>query len=430
MKIIDVKSLQVLDSRGNPTVQVDVFLEDGSFGSFRVPSGASTGIHEAHELRDKNENVYHGKSVEKAVENVLKIKEGLIGLDFTQKTFDEKLISIDGSGNKEVLGANAILGLSIAFAKASAKYYNLPTFEYIYRITNDINLKNKKIMDLPEIHPFANVINGGLHAGNKLNIQEFMLIPTFGSLQDKVRAISEIYHTLKEIIKKEYGRSNTSVGDEGGFAPEIEKAEDALNLLVRAIKEADYDGKVMLAMDAAASDFYDKESNMYETEEGNEIDYKGLTDFYNNLIEKFPIISIEDPMAEDDFEGFEFFKKNIKELTFNNPLNNSKQVLVVGDDLLVTNPDRVKMAQEKDLCNSLLLKINQIGTLTESIEAHKLAQSANWHTIVSHRSGETTDDFIADLAVALESSIKLGAPARGERVAKYNRLLNIYFMEE
>lgn len=427
MIISNIDALQILDSRGNPTIQVKVTLNDGSTGVFQVPSGASTGIHEACELRDGNNNLYHGKSVEKAVENVFKIKSKLIHNDFTQKTLDDELIRIDGSENKSIIGANAILGISIAFAKASAKYHNLPLYEYLYRLANNLDFSDSKTkMTLPDVHLFANVINGGLHSGNKLNVQEFMLVPLFENVNLKIRAISEIYQTLKKLIEEKYGKSNTSVGDEGGFAPDISKCEEALDLLVEAIRVSNYEGQVALALDAAASDFYLKDENIYEIEDGLKLNYKQLTDFYNNLISKYPLISIEDPFAEDDFTGFNYFVKKVAKLKIINPLNNKKEILIVGDDLLVTNPKRINMAIEKNLCNSLLLKINQIGTLTESIEAHKLSKSQNWHTIVSHRSGETADDFISDLSVALESSIKIGAPARSDRVAKYNRLLNIY----
>jgi len=426
MIIQDIESLQILDSRGNPTVQVKVVLEDGSSGVFKVPSGASTGIHEACELRDDNKNLYHGKSVEKAVENVYKIKDELIDKDFNQSTLDEELIRIDGTENKSLIGANAILGISIAFAKASAKYYNLPLYEYLYRIVNNIDFKKKSNFELPNIHLFANVINGGLHSGNLLNVQEFMLVPMFGDLKAKVRAISEIYQTLKVLIKEKYGKNNTNVGDEGGFAPEISKCSEALDLLVEAIRKSNYEGQVGLALDAAASDFYLSEQNKYEIEHGLILDYKELTNFYSDLINNYPLISIEDPMAEDDFEGFAYYMKNVAKMNYVNELNGKKDTLVVGDDLLVTNPERISIAVDKKLCSSLLLKINQIGTLTESVKAHLMAKKQGWHTIISHRSGETEDDFIADLAVATESSIKIGAPARSDRVAKYNRLLNIY----
>lgn len=426
MKIINIAALQILDSRANPTLQVDVVLEDGSRGSFQVPSGASTGIHEALELRDNNKNIYHGKSVLKAIENIEKIKEQLYNIDFSQETLDEELKKIDGSENKEVIGANAILGISVAFAKASAKFYNLPLYEYLYRLANNVNFTNKKMMKLPEVHIFANVINGGLHSGNSLNIQEFMLIPTFGSIEDKIRSVSEIYMVLKDLISQNYGKSQTAVGDEGGFAPEISKASEALDLLTKAIEKADYKDMVLLAMDAAASDFYNSITKKYEVEKGLELDYKELTKYYSDLVAKYPIISIEDSMSEDDFAGFSYYLKALSKTKDVNALTGKKEILSVGDDLLVTNPKRIKTAIDKKLANALLLKINQIGTLTESIAAHKMAKSAGWHTIVSHRSGETCDDFISDLAVGLGASIKLGAPARGERVAKYNRLLNIY----
>lgn len=430
MKIIEVKALEILDSRGNPTLQVDVLLEDGSKGSFQVPSGASTGIHEAHELRDGNKNIYHGRSVENAVSNVFQVANHLVGNNYTQNSLDDTLIKLDGTSNKEVLGANAILGISVAFAKASAKFYNLSLNDYLYRLINKVNFTNKKGIDLSsvDVHLFSNVINGGLHAGNALNIQEFMILPLFGTLQEKVRAVSEVYQTLKVLIEEKYGKSNTSVGDEGGFAPAIVKAEEGLDLLMEAISKSNYDNMFGLAMDAAASDFYDEDSKKYEVEVNLKLNYKELTTYYNNLIAKYPIICIEDPMSEDDFEGFSYFMKNIKKLNKVNILTSKKQkkCLVIGDDLLVTNPARIKIAKEKKLCDSLLLKINQIGTLSESIEAFKMAKSFDWHVVISHRSGETIDDFISDLAVAMNSSIKLGAPARGERVAKYNRLLNIF----
>lgn len=426
MRIIQIDALQILDSRGNPTLQVSVILEDGSFGVFEVPSGASTGIHEAHELRDKDESYYFGKSVSKAISNIEEIRDSLYDKDFTQKTLDDKLIEIDGTPNKEKLGANSILGISIAFAKASAKYYNIPLFDYLNRLFNGKSFQGNSIAAVDNVHPFANLINGGLHSGNDLMVQEFMVVPVFGSIHDKIRSIAEIYQCLKLIISSKYGKSNTGVGDEGGFAPNISSVEDALDILVKAIERANYTGKVKIAMDAAASDFYIKETNKYEVEKGKYLDFKELSDFYNKLIERYPIISIEDPFVEDDFKAFNYFIKHSRKLTEVNPLTKDKSILIVGDDLLVTNTSRIEEAVSKKLCNSLLLKINQIGTLSESLEAFKLANNNNWHTIVSHRSGETIDSFISDLAVALGSSIKLGAPARGERVAKYNRLIEIY----
>lgn len=426
MKIINIDALQILDSRGNPTLQVSVILDDGSKGTFQVPSGASTGIYEALELRDNNKEVYHGKAVTLALEHVDAIKNDLYGRDFTQKELDDFLITIDGTDNKGSLGANTILGISIAFAKACAIYYNLSLHEYLYRLNNGISFTNKT--NAVPINPilFSNIINGGLHSGNKLNIQEFMIIPVMDNLKDNVRAVSEIYHTLKDIIAKKYSKQSTAVGDEGGFAPNISKTKDALSLLTKAIEECGYTGKIKLAMDAAASDFYDKETKMYEVEHGFKLTKEQLIIYYNELVDDFPIISIEDPFAEEDYDAFKKFKKEAKKLNEINPLTGKRELLIVGDDLLVTNPTKVKYAIKEKLCNSLLLKINQIGTLSESLEAYRLAKDSGWHVIVSHRSGETTDSFIADLSVALNSSIKIGAPARGERVAKYNRLLEIY----
>ncbi len=426
MEIISIDAIEILDSRGNPTLKATVVLQDGSKGTFMVPSGASTGIHEAHELRDNDKQRYHGKGVQKAVQNILSISEKLYFREFTQESFDKALIDLDATKNKEILGANAILGLSCAFARASAKFYNLPLHEYLYRMKHSISYSNKKRQVKPQVTPFANVINGGLHAGNDLQVQEFMIIPLKGDFTYKTRVVSEIYHTLKSLIEKQYGKESTAIGDEGGFAPALSKSKEALDLLVEATKQCGYTEEIGFALDAAASDFYDTETKKYQIEKDLHLDYKELTQYYNELLKEYPLISIEDPMAEDDFEGFMYFMANSLEPKEKNIFSNKKKVLVVGDDLLVTNPKRILEAQKEKLCNSLLLKINQIGTLTEAIQAHKLAESSGWHTIVSHRSGETPDDFIADLAYALESSIKLGAPARGERVAKYNRLLELY----
>ncbi len=426
MEIISIDAIEILDSRGNPTLKATVVLQDGSKGTFMVPSGASTGIHEAHELRDNDKQRYHGKGVQKAVQNILSISEKLYFREFTQESFDKALIELDATENKEILGANAILGLSCAFARASAKFYNLPLHEYLYRMKHSISYSNKKRQVKPQVTPFANVINGGLHAGNDLQVQEFMIIPLKGDFTYKTRVVSEIYHTLKSLIEKQYGKESTAIGDEGGFAPALSKSKEALDLLVEATKQCGYSEEIGFALDAAASDFYNTETKKYQIEKDLHLDYKELTQYYNELLKEYPLISIEDPMAEDDFEGFMYFMANSLEPKEKNIFSNKKKVLVVGDDLLVTNPKRILEAQKEKLCNSLLLKINQIGTLTEAIQAHKLAESSGWHTIVSHRSGETPDDFIADLAYALESSIKLGAPARGERVAKYNRLLELY----
>lgn len=427
MKIIDINALQILDSRGNPTLQVKILLEDGSNGTFQVPSGASTGIHEAHELRDGNKNEFHGKSVYNAVTNINNIKEKLLNTNFTQSSLDDTLIKLDNTKNKELLGANTILGISVAFAKASAKFYNLPLSEYLYRLINEKSFKLKtKQLELKKPQLFCNIINGGLHSGNQLNIQEFMILPNLSSLELDIKATSEIYQTLKQLIEKKYGKSETGVGDEGGFAPNLSKSTEALDLIVEAIEKTNYSGQVNLALDAAASDFYNENTKLYEVEPELKLNYKDLTKYFQNLCEKYPLISIEDPMSEDDFEGFAHYQQNGIKIQTKNPLTNKKTILNVGDDLLVTNPERIELAIKQKLCNSLLLKINQIGSLTESINAYKLTKSKKWEVIVSHRSGETTDDFISDLAVAMQSSIKLGAPARGERVAKYNRLLNIF----
>ena len=425
MNILVVRGLEILDSRGNPTLWTKIVLEDGSIGEFEVPSGASTGVHEAHELRDGTE-AFNGKGVSKAVENVERIAQQIEGKSFSQKELDDYLIQLDGTNNKEFLGANAILGVSVAFAKAMAQYYQLPLHEYLHRIVYDKKFSLKTHQKKPQVTPFANVVNGGLHSGNGLQVQEFMLVPNLGDFYKNTQAIAETYQNLKTLISKQYGSEATGLGDEGGFAPPISTPEEALDLLQEASKNAGYENEMFFAIDAAATDFYDEKSQKYEIIKGKFYDYKQLTSYYNSLLEKYNLISIEDPMAEDDFKGFSYFMKHVSNLGYTNPVTQSKKPLVVGDDLLVTNPQRIKTAKSKKLCNALLLKINQIGTLTQSIEAFSLADNAGWHTTVSHRSGETTDTFIADLAYALSSSIKLGAPARGERVAKYNRLLKIY----
>lgn len=426
MKIISLDSMQILDSRGNPTLRVDIILEDGSFGRFDVPSGASTGIHEALELRDNDKNLYGGKSVFNVVENVKNLREVLIGKDFTQRELDKELIDFDGTENKSRIGANACIGVSIAFAKALAKFLNIPLYDYIHKFANDLDMKSK-ISKPGQVYLFANVINGGIHSGNDLNMQEFMIVPVFGSIPEKVRAISETYHVLKDLISKKYGKSSTGVGDEGGFAPEISKATEALDLIVAAIKKAGYENRVFIATDPAISNFYDTKTKLYEIEKDKKLNYKQLTSFYLDLLKNYPLLMIEDPMAEDDFDGFAYFMKSMKKFkSFENPITSEMKPFVVGDDLLVTNCKRVKMAIEKRLCNGLLLKVNQIGTLSEAIDAYNLAKKVGWQIVVSHRSGETTDDFIADLTSGLSASIKLGASARGERIAKYNRFLEIY----
>lgn len=404
-KIIDIKARQVLDSRGNPTIEVDIFT-DNAIGSAMVPSGASTGIYEAHELRDK-EKAYHGKSVMKAVKNVnTPIRKKLIGQDvLSQEAIDKLLISLDGTANKEKLGANAILGVSLAVARAAAAAKELPLYAYLGELTG-----RKPILPIP----FSNVINGGQHAEGGLEFQEFMIVPIGAkTFAEATQMVAETYHTLKDLLKKKYGPQTTRLGDEGGFAPSLKNAEEALDLLVEAIKIAGYTGKVKIAMDTAASEFYHTNGTYLKDNKTAE----KLCDYYLALIKKYPIISLEDPYDQDDKEAW----KNITKKT-----NKMTSFQIVGDDLLVTNPARIQQALQEKWCNALLLKVNQIGTLTEALKAAQMAMDAGWHVMVSHRSGETEDPFIADLAVALGcGQIKLGAPARSDRTAKYNQLIRI-----
>lgn len=402
--ISKIRARQILDSRGNPTIEVDV-LTGLWKGRAKVPSGASTGKHEALELRDKNKS-FHGKSVQRAIRNVEgEIFKKLRGKDVRrQDLIDRALIRLDGTKNKSRLGANALLGVSIACSRAAAHCEHKPYFHYLKMLS-----KNKSFV-MPV--PFMNVINGGEHADNNLCFQEFMIVPMLKDFSSSMRAGVETYHELKKIIKKKYGSGSTNLGDEGGFAPNIDKVEDAFKLLVSAIKKAGYEGKIKIAIDAAASYFYKK---TYYTVDGKRMSAQQLIEFYVSLVKKYPIISIEDPFDEEDFESFASLNKVI-----------GKYVMIVGDDLTVTNIERMKIAIKQKSCNCLLLKVNQIGTLSEAIEAALLAKKHKWNVMVSHRSGETTDTFIADLAVGLGCGmIKLGAPARGERTAKYNELLRI-----
>ncbi|MBN1376864.1 phosphopyruvate hydratase [Candidatus Woesearchaeota archaeon] len=405
MKINEMIARMVLDSRGNPTVECEMH---NSYTGVRaiVPSGKSTGKHEAVELRDKKSS-FNGMGVEKAVKNINKIiKKNIINKDWEQETLDNFLIKLDNTENKSRLGANAILAVSMAFARLNAMSKNDELFFYLQKITG-----NKKI-SLPI--PFCNVINGGVHAGNDLMMQEFMIVPKAGSFKENTRIISETYHELKRIIRKKYGKNAVNVGDEGGFAPPIETAEEALDLLMKAIINSKHKSQLRIAMDCAASDFYKK--GKYEIEKNSYVSAEELGNYYIKLIKKYPIVSIEDPFAEDDFEAWNKFMEKI----------NKRNIQVVGDDLLVSNKKRIEEAAEKKLCNGLLLKPNQIGTVTEAIEAAKSAMKNNWNVMVSHRSGETEDTFICDLAVALNcKQIKIGAPCRGERTCKFNRLLRI-----
>lgn len=381
-------------------MEVELFTEQGLFMA-SVPSGASTGKYEARELRDKTKR-YQGKGVLQAVKNVNEIiAPKLKGKNADQQAeIDELMITLDGTENKSSLGANAILPVSVAVCRAGS--FGIPLYQYISQLAN-------RKYSLPR--PGFNIINGGAHAGNELSFQEFMIVPTAKTFAESLRVAAEIYHTLKEVLKKEFGPLAINVGDEGGFAPPLTMPEEALDLLLQAIKKAGYEGQIKIILDVAASEFYSQgkyrmKKNVYSSEE--------LLDYYLKLIKKYPLIGLEDPFAQDDWDSF--VKLTEKLGSFN----------VIGDDLLTTNLERIKKAQQKRACNGLILKINQIGTITEAIAAAKYSLDNNWQVFVKHRSGETTDDFIADLSVGLGTGwILAGAPARGERLAKYNRLLRI-----
>lgn len=407
-KIIKVHGREVLDSRGNPTVEVEVTTEK-SFGRAIVPSGASTGAHEAVELRDGDKSRYFGKGVLKAISNVDgEIADAVIGMDSDdQIELDKKMIELDGTENKGRLGANAILGVSMACAHASANERGVALYEYL----------NPEAVTLPL--PMMNIINGGAHADSGLDIQEFMIMPVGGkSFKEALRMGTEVFHTLKNILK-ENGLA-TSVGDEGGFAPNLPNNEAALEYVVKAIETAGYKPwkEIMIALDVAASEFYDRENGLYNIKvEGKpeQLSNGELVAYYDVLLRKFPIISIEDPFDEDDWDGF---KKMVKSA--------GKTIQIVGDDMLVTNVKRLEKAIEEDAANSILIKVNQIGTLTETVSAIDMARNANWTSIVSHRSGETEDTTIADLVVAMETGqIKTGSLSRTDRICKYNQLLRI-----
>jgi len=418
MAISRIHARQIFDSRGNPTVEVDLLTPDGLFRA-AVPSGASTGIYEALEMRDKDPKKFLGKGVSKAIENVNTIiAPKLVGMsDVTnQKAMDQIMLDLDGTENKSKLGANAILGVSLAIAKAGAARKKVPLYKHLADLAG-----NKDVL-LPV--PSFNVINGGSHAGNKLAMQEFMIFPSGAStFSEAMRMGAETYQCLKSVIKKKYGQDATNVGDEGGFAPNIQSNKEALELVKEAISAAGYTGKISIAMDTAASEFWNADMNKYDLDfkspAGNPDDenrYKTpeqLGDVYRDFIKNYPIVSIEDPFDQDDWQGYTDFTASVSEQ-------------VVGDDLLVTNPKRITTALEKKACNALLLKVNQIGSLTEAIDACNMAQQAGWGVMVSHRSGETEDSFIADLVVGLcTGQIKTGAPCRSERLSKYNQLLRI-----
>ncbi|HLG24804.1 MAG TPA: phosphopyruvate hydratase [Candidatus Nanoarchaeia archaeon] len=407
-KIKKIKASEVLDSRGNPTVEVNLSVGLQFFRAI-VPSGASTGIHEALELRDDDKKRYNGKGVLKAVNNVNSIiSKKLIGKDCTkQKEIDSLLIELDGTDNKSKLGANAILAVSMANCIAGASCSGKTLYNYLHQLSNS----KKLLLPVPQM----NIINSGAHAGVKNDVQEHMIIPTgFKKFSDALRAGVEAYNSLKKILRKTYGAKETLLGDEGGFSPHVLHIERRLELMLHAIKETGYSGKIQIGLDCAASEFYNKEKNNYKIMD-NEYSQDELADFYSDLIKRYPIISIEDGFAQDDWKGWSLFNKKL-----------GNKIQIVGDDLLVTNMKRMDIAIKENACNALLLKINQIGTITESIDAANLASKNRWNVVVSHRSGETEDNFIADLTVGLGASqSKFGAPARSERTAKYNRLLRI-----
>ncbi len=409
-KIKSIKAREILDSRGEPTVEAEL---ETNLGIFRasVPSGASKGKYEAKELRDGGKR-YCGKGVSKAIKNVNEIiAPKLKGKDPTkQKEIDQLMIELDGTKDKSNLGANAILAVSIATCRAGAVAKCIPLGKYIFELRDPASLRGRVSWSLPI--PCFNIIEGGIHAGNKLALQEFMIVPEQKSFSENLQAGKEIYHILKDILRKFLGREATNVGDEGGFAPPIKQTKQALDLIIKAVKKANYQNKIKIGLDCAATQFYkDKKYQL----EGAVFTKQGLLAFYKDLVKNYPIIFLEDPFSEEDWQGFQEITKKLGE-----------KITIVGDDLLTTNIERIKQAQDKKACSGLILKPNQIGTITETLKAAKLAKSFKWKIIVSHRSGDTCDDFISDLAVGIGADfIKSGAPARGERVAKYNRLLRI-----
>lgn len=407
--ITDVYAREVLDSRGNPTIEVEVYTESGAYGRAMVPSGASTGEHEAVELRDGDKKRYLGKGVLKAVENVNElIAPEIIGLDCTQQSFiDHLMIELDGTPNKAKLGANAILGVSMAVARAAADYAGLPLYVYL----GGFNAR-----ELPV--PMMNIINGGSHADNNVDFQEFMIMPVgFKSFSDSLRCGVEVFHSLKKVLSsKGY---NTAVGDEGGFAPNLKSNEEAIQVILEAIDAAGYKAgsQVQIAMDVASSEFYNKETKTYVLagEGGKSFTAKELVAFYADLVSKYPIVSIEDGLDENDWDGWKHLTKEL-----------GHKVQLVGDDLLVTNTKRLAKAIDQGIANSILVKVNQIGTLTETFEAVEMAKRAGYTAVLSHRSGETEDSTIADIAVATNcGQIKTGSLSRTDRIAKYNQLLRI-----
>jgi len=407
MEIVDIFGREILDSRGNPTVEVEVVLEDGTIGRAAVPSGASTGIHEALELRDGDKGRYKGKGVLKAVENVNEIiAEELIGESaFDQREIDFLMLEIDGTENKEKLGANAILGVSMAVARAAANFLGVPLYRYLGGVNANL---------LPT--PMMNIINGGAHADNSVDLQEFMLVPAGAeTFADALRMGSEVFHTLRSILKgKGY---STAVGDEGGFAPNLKSNEEALELIVEAIEKADYKPgeDAYIALDPASSEFFEDGKYIFKWSTKEEMNAEQLVKIYEKWVNTYPIISIEDGLAEDDWEGWKIITSAL-----------GNKIQLVGDDIFVTNLSRLKRGVEEGIGNSILIKLNQIGTVTETIDVIEYARKNGYSAVVSHRSGETEDTFIADFTVAMGTGmIKTGSLSRSERIAKYNQLLRI-----
>lgn len=406
--IVDVFGREILDSRGNPTVEVDVLLECGAVGSAAVPSGASTGEHEAIELRDGDKSRYLGKGVTKAVENVNEIiAEEIIGEDATEQIIvDQILNELDGTENKSKLGANAILGVSLAVAKAAASALELPLYQYI----GGVHARTLPV-------PMMNIINGGSHADNNIDLQEFMVMPAgAANFAEALRMGAETFHALKSVLKsKGY---NTSVGDEGGFAPNLKSNEEALQVIMEAIAKAGYKAgeQIYIALDPASSEFFNKETKKYELKsESKELTSAQMVEYYAKLVKSYPIVSIEDGMAEDDWDGWKIMTDKL-----------GQSIQLVGDDLFVTNTKRLSEGISKGICNSILIKVNQIGTLTETLDAIEMAHRAGYTAVVSHRSGETEDSTIADIAVAMNTGqIKTGSASRTDRICKYNQLMRI-----
>ena len=407
-EIIDVLAREILDSRGNPTVEVEVLLESGEVGTAAVPSGASTGEHEAVELRDGDKNRYNGKGVLNAVDNVNEvIAEEIIGYDATDQVgIDQMMIALDGTENKGKLGANAILGVSLAVAKAAAATLGLPLFQYLGGV-------NAKILPVP----MMNILNGGTHADNNVDLQEFMVMPVSApTFREALRMGVEVFHSLKKVLgKKGY---NTAVGDEGGFAPDLKSNEEAVEVILEAISKTGFiAGKdIYLALDPASSEFFDKKRKLYIlASEKKELSPEKMADYYVKWVKKYPIISIEDGMAEDDWEGWKIITEKL-----------GNKIQLVGDDIYVTNTKRLRMGIDKHIANSILITLNQIGTLTETLDCIDMAHRSGYTTVISHRSGETEDTTIADVAVAVNAGqIKTGSASRSDRIAKYNQLLRI-----